>query len=151
MVTNFTLHDSNLPQYEAAFVEGGASGAMCSYFAPNGVSSCGNEYLLNDRIRTAWKRPDAVVMSDCSAVGNMMKNVMKLNQSQASAQATNAGLDIYGGWGDNLWGQGYLAEAVGEGLTTEDKITESVRRTFMQYVARSLLPSGLHSSKECQQ
>ena len=28
-VTNFTLHDSNLPQYEAAFVEGGASGAMC--------------------------------------------------------------------------------------------------------------------------
>ena len=159
-VTNFTLHDSNLPQYEAAFVEGGASGAMCckivlamlfsvrcaarldnpngiaiayaAYFAPNGVSSCGNEYLLNDRIRTAWKRPDAVVMSDCSAVGNMMKNVMKLNQSQASAQATNAGLDIYGGWGDNLWGQGYLAEAVGEGLTTEDKITESVRRTFMQ-------------------
>ena len=45
----------------------------------------------------------------------MMKNVMKLNQSQASAQATNAGLDIYGGWGDNLRGQGYLAEAVGEG------------------------------------
>ena len=69
---------------------------MCSYFAPNGVSSCGNEYLLNDRIRSAWKRPDAVVMSDCSAVGNMMKNVMKLDQQHASAQAMNAGLDIYG-------------------------------------------------------
>ena len=40
-----------------------ASGVMCSYFAPNGVSSCGNEYLLNDRIRTAWNHPDAVVMS----------------------------------------------------------------------------------------
>jgi beta-glucosidase-like glycosyl hydrolase len=69
---------------------------MCSYFAPNGISSCGNEYLLNDRIRSAWKRPDAVVMSDCSAVGNMMKNVMKLDQQHASAQAMNAGLDIYG-------------------------------------------------------
>ena len=94
-VTNFTLHDSNLPQYEAAFTRGGASGAMCSYFAPNGVSSCGNEYLMNYLIREKWERPDAVVMSDCSAVGNMMKNVMHLNQTQASAQAMNAGLDIY--------------------------------------------------------
>ena len=95
-VTNFTLHDSNLPQYEAAFTRGGASGAMCSYFAPNGVSSCGNEYLMNYLIREKWERPDAVVMSDCSAVGNMMKNVMHLNQTQASAQAMNAGLDVYG-------------------------------------------------------
>lgn len=70
-LSNFTLHDSNLPQYEAAFVNakhaiiaqlnfeghlltaaggvqvrGNASGVMCSYFAPNGVSSCGNSYLL---------------------------------------------------------------------------------------------------------
>ena len=69
---------------------------MCSYFAPNGVSSCGNEYLMNFLIREKWERPDAVVMSDCSAVGNMMKNVMHLNQTQASAQAMNAGLDVYG-------------------------------------------------------
>ena len=131
-VTDFTLHDSNLPQYQAAFMRGNASGAMCSYFAPNGVSSCGNEYLLNDRIRTAWGRPDAVVMSDCSAVGNMMKNVMKLDQQHASSQAMNAGLDIYGGWGDNLWGQGYLAKAVAAGLTKESAITDSVHRTFMQ-------------------
>ena len=131
-VTNFTLHDSNLPQYEAAFTRGGASGAMCSYFAPNGVSSCGNEYLMNYLIREKWERPDAVVMSDCSAVGNMMKNVMHLNQTQASAQAMNAGLDVYGGWGDNLWGQGFLAQAVTEGLTTEEIITESTRRTLMQ-------------------
>ena len=93
-VTNFTLHDSNLPQYQQAFEAGGASGAMCSYFAPNNVSSCGNPYLLNHLIRDAWNRSDAVVMSDCSAVGNMMKNVMKLNKTQASAQAMNAGLDI---------------------------------------------------------
>jgi hypothetical protein len=102
-VTNFTLHDSNLPQYRAAHVDGLASGVMCSYFAPNGISSCGNPYLLNELIRKEWGRPDAVVMSDCSAVGNMRKNVMKLNDTQASAQAMNAGMDIYGGWGDNLW------------------------------------------------
>ena len=131
-VTNFTLHDSNLPQYKAAHVEGLASGVMCSYFAPNGVSSCGNPYLLNQLIRKEWARPDAVVMSDCSAVGNMRSNVMKLNDTQASAQAMNAGLDIYGGWGDNLWGQGDLAKAVTEGLTDEKTITASTRRTLMQ-------------------
>jgi len=37
-----------------------------------------------------------------------------------------------GGWGDNLWGQGFLAQAVTEGLTTEEIITESTRRTLMQ-------------------
>ena len=37
-----------------------------------------------------------------------------------------------GGWGDNLWGQGYLAKAVAAGLTKESAITESVHRTFMQ-------------------
>ena len=33
-------------------------------------------------------------MSDCSAVGNMRKNIMKLNDTQAAAQAMNAGLDV---------------------------------------------------------
>ena len=67
---------------------------MCSYMAPNGVSSCGNNWLMNELIRTQWKRPDAVVMSDCSAVGNMRKNVMQLNDTMAAAQAMNAGLDV---------------------------------------------------------
>lgn len=57
----FDLHDSNLPQYAAAMTGGGASGAMCSYFAPDGVSACGNEALLNGQIRTTWERPDAVL------------------------------------------------------------------------------------------
>lgn len=60
------------------------------------------------------------------------KNVMKLNDTEASAQAMNAGMDIYGGWGDNLWGQGDLAKAVAEGLTSEETITASTRRTLMQ-------------------
>ena len=122
-VTQFAFFDSFLRQYELAFTEGGTSGAMCSYFAPNGVSSCGNPWLLNGMIRSevvdvktgevtklgeglGFNRSDAVVMSDCSAVGNMMKNVMHLDQEGASAQAINAGLNVYGGWNDNLWGQG---------------------------------------------
>ena len=29
------------------FGQGNASGAMCSYFAPNGVPSCGSDFLMN--------------------------------------------------------------------------------------------------------
>ena len=175
-VTQFDFFDSFLPQYEMVFVDGermhtrahththvhthtdtipprragNASGAMCSYFAPNGVSLCGNPWLLNGMLRSqrlddvatgamtklgpglGFDRPDAVVMSDCSAVGNMMKNVMKLDQEGASAQAINAGLDVYGGWGDDLWGQGFLASAVAHNKTSETSVRRAVRRTLMQ-------------------
>eukprot|EP00911_Craspedida_sp_UC1_P002269 UC1_evm1s1722 len=73
-VSMFDLWDTYLAQYEPAFKQGMASGAMCSYFGVNGTSSCGNDYLLNGIIRGKWARPDTVVMSDCSAIANMMKN-----------------------------------------------------------------------------
>ena len=87
-------------------------------------------------------------MSDCSAVGNMMKNVMKLDETHASAQAMNAGLDVYGGWGDNLWGEGYLAKAVASGITEESAITDSVHRTFMQKMKVGLFDPGQFSTEE---
>ena len=68
--THRSRHDSNLPQYEKAFVDGGAAGAMCSYFAPNGVSSCGNKWLLNGMVREQWARPDAVIMSGTRVLGS---------------------------------------------------------------------------------
>ena len=71
-------------------------------------------------------------MSDCAAVANMMKNVMKLDDEGASAQAINAGLDVYGGWDDDLWTQGYLASAVAHKKTAEASIKRAVRRTMMQ-------------------
>jgi len=131
-VSLYDFWDTYLPQYEAAFTKGGASGAMCSYMAANNVSSCGSNWLMNELIRDKWNRPDAVVMSDCSAVGNMMKNVMKLNGTQAAAQAMNAGLDVYGGWDDDLWTDGHLHTAVTLNETSEATITKAVERTFMQ-------------------
>ena len=54
----------------------------------------------------------AVFMSDCSAVANFLKNGYAVNKSDASAKALNAGLDIYGGWGDKLWTDGFLHDAI---------------------------------------
>lgn len=126
----YDLHDSNLPQFATGLREGGASGVMCSYFAPNGTSACGNKHLLTGLIRTAWARADAVVMSDCGAVNNMRTNPMQLSAPQASAQALEAGLDVYGGWYDNLWGSGELHKALAAGLTSTARLDAAVGRTL---------------------
>lgn len=131
-VTYFDMWDSYLPQYEMAFKEGKASGAMCSYFSANGVPSCGSEFLMNDVVRTRWGRPDAVFMSDCSAVANFLKNGYASTKSDASAKALNAGLDVYGGWGDKLWTDGYLHDAINAGQTSVAVLDKAVRRTLMQ-------------------
>ena len=139
----FDLWDSNLPQYERAFVEGGASGAMCSYFAPNGVSSCGNSYLLNDVVRDHWGSTDSIIMSDCSAVGNMRNNGMNLTDVTASGTALNAGMDIYGGWGDSLWTDGNLATAVEEGFSKEEDVDKAVKRSLLAKMKVGLFDDNL--------
>eukprot|EP00729_Bicosta_minor_P012589 gene12589-23156_t len=132
-VTDFDMYDSYLPQYEIAFTgKGKPAGAMCSYFAANGVPSCGSTFLMNEMVRTKWNRSDAVFMSDCSAVANFMKNGYATNSTDASAKALNGGLDVYGGWGDHLWEQGYLHQAITDGQTTEAVLNQAMMRTTIQ-------------------
>lgn len=130
-MTSFDFGDSYLPQYELAFRRGNASGAMCSYFAANGVPSCGSKWLLNDLVRSQWGRPDAVFMSDCSAVANFLKNGYATSDQDASAKALNAGLDLYGGWGDHLWTEGYLHQAIDQRLTDVHTLDLAVSRILM--------------------
>ncbi|KAK7248494.1 xylan 1,4-beta-xylosidase [Aureococcus anophagefferens] len=113
---------------------------MCSYFAPNGVSSCGSKALLEETVRQTWKRPDAVIMTDCSAVANMAKNAMNL--SDEGAAALEAGVDVYGGWNDDLWGDGTLAKALGDNLTTLAALDAAVARTTRQKLELGLLDAA---------
>lgn len=48
-------------------------------------------------------------------------------------------MDLYGGWGDNLWGQGYLAKAIDAGLTTEAKVDAALTRTTLAKLRVGLL------------
>ncbi|KAH8066024.1 xylan 1,4-beta-xylosidase [Aureococcus anophagefferens] len=116
---------------------------MCSYFAPNGVSSCGSKALLEETVRQTWKRPDAVIMTDCSAVANMAKNAMNLSdEGAAAAAALEAGVDVYGGWNDDLWGDGTLAKALGDNLTTLAALDAAVARTTRQKLELGLLDAA---------
>jgi beta-glucosidase-like glycosyl hydrolase len=98
-ISTFDLADSYLPQYEAAFSpadEGGnAQAVMCSYAGANGVPSCANSFLLNDLIRNKWRRPDAIVTSDCGALSNMVgANHYAKDNAHAASESLNAGCDI---------------------------------------------------------
>jgi beta-glucosidase-like glycosyl hydrolase len=49
----------------------GKQGVMCSYNLVNNTPNCASPALLNQQIRRDWGRPDALVVSDCGALGNM--------------------------------------------------------------------------------
>jgi hypothetical protein len=59
------------------------------------------------------------------------QNKFAANKTDASAKALNAGMDLYGGWGDDFWGEGDLSSAIDAGLTSAAKVDDAVRRTTM--------------------
>ncbi len=159
-ISTFDLWDSYLPQYRMAFsADGGnAQAVMCrcvlnqrgllplpssrspcsnpplrSYSGVNGVPSCANNYLLNEVMRGAWGRSDAVVVTDCGAISNMINgNHYASSSEDAAAKTLNGGTDI--DMGDNFFaptlngGNGALATALAKGLTTAARVDAAVTR-----------------------
>ena len=85
-ISDFDLFDTYLPQYEIAFKEGRASGAMCSYNAENGHPSCANGRLLDGVIRKLWNQPDALISTDCGAVNNLKGPPVNAPTDEAAGQ-----------------------------------------------------------------
>jgi beta-glucosidase len=61
------MEDTYLPAFRAAVVEGKAGSVMCAYNRVNGEPACANSFLLEDRLREAWKFGGYVV-GDCDSV-----------------------------------------------------------------------------------
>lgn len=83
-------------------------------------------------MRGTWGRPDATFMSDCSAVADFIQTGFAANETDASAKALNAGLDLYGGWGDDLWTEGYLEAAIASGAASRAALDAAARRVLTQ-------------------
>ena len=129
-ISLYDFFDSYLPAYKAAFQEGNASGAMCSYNAENGHPSCANGWLLNDVLRKRWDQEDTLITTDCGAVTDVMNNEpLKAGSKElASAWTINNSTDLE--MGDEVWAQG-IPIAVKSGLVSEATIDQSVRRTLL--------------------
>ena len=129
-----SLHDlfeTYLPQYEAAFVRGGATGAMCAYNAVNGAPACANDWLLNRVLRRRWRRPDAHIASDCDAIANLLGPPANASTGAAAAAlALNNGADLE--TGSTVWDE-HLLRAVDAGLTSEANVTAAWRRGYLPH------------------
>ncbi|GLZ31011.1 beta-glucosidase [Lentzea sp. NBRC 105346] len=88
VVSERTLQEIYLPQFEAAIREGGASSVMCSYNWVNGVNACENRYLLTEVLRDQWKF-DGFVTSDWGG-------------TKSTVPAANNGLDMEMPTGDHF-------------------------------------------------
>jgi len=124
-VSDRDLWDTYLPAFRKLVTQAGVTGVMCAYNAFAGQVCCGNDILMTDILRNQWGFT-GYVTSDCGAVDDFyMTHRLYDGAASASADAVIHGTDCE-------CGSSYrrLAEAVAEGLVTEEQIDESLRRLF---------------------
>jgi beta-glucosidase len=119
------LHESYLPQFRAAIVEGGAQSVMCAYNRVDSAAACASDLLIRQILRGRWGFRGYVV-SDCDAVGDIYRtHKVAASAAAASAMALQAGTDLD-------CGRTYdsLVAAVGQRLVSEALVDTAVTRLF---------------------
>lgn len=114
-----------LPPYRAA-VEEGAATVMSSFNALNGVPGTANRYLLDTVLRKDWGF-DGFVISDYTAIMELMHHGIALDAATAAEKAFNAGVDV------DMMSHLYDTELPGlikAGRVPMAEVDESVRRVL---------------------
>lgn len=117
------LRETYLPPYKAA-VDAGVATVMSSFNEIDGVPSSGNKYLLTQILRNEWGFKGFVV-SDWTAINEMVNHGYAADEKRAGESALNAGLDM------DMQGAvyfNYLKKSLDEGKVSVDQLNESVRR-----------------------
>jgi len=86
------LRQVYLPPYKAA-VEAGAATIMSAFNALNGVPASANAFLLQKILRDEWNF-DGFVVSDYTAVMELINHGVALDAAQATRKALTAGVDV---------------------------------------------------------
>ena len=121
------LQDVFLPSYAGA-IDAGAATVMVDSGSINGIPATASHFLLTDELRGRLGF-DGVVISDFGDVPALATNYhIAADFPGAIAKAVNAGVDVsmtpfdYAGW------QSGLLQDVRQGLVSEQRIDQSVRR-----------------------
>lgn len=126
IVSKQDLYETYLPAFEACVKEGKVEAVMGAYNRTNGEPCCGSDYLLKKVLRGKWGF-DGHVVSDCWAIKDFHMHHHVTNTAiESVALAVNMGCDLNCG---NIFL--HLAEAVIQGLVSEEMITTSVERLFV--------------------
>jgi beta-glucosidase len=91
-MSDIRLRQDYLPPYQAA-VEAGAATIMSAFNALNGVPASANPYLLNTVLRGEWGF-NGFVVSDYTAVMELMNHGIALDPATATRKAITAGVDV---------------------------------------------------------
>jgi beta-glucosidase len=125
-VSNFDLWDTYLPAFKELIVEAKVTGVMCAYNSFFGQPCCGNDILMMDILKNQWQF-DGYVTSDCGAIDDFYRtHKTHPDAATASADAVLHGTDCECGASYQA-----LADALGNGLITEEEIDASLKRLFM--------------------
>jgi len=133
-VSRHDMEDTYLPAFRAAVIEGKAESVMCAYNRVNGEPACANTFLLEDKLRSAWKF-NGYVVSDCDAIVDIYDG-HRFTKSPAEAAAVslkkgmdNECADFFTETKDNSDYVKYV-DAVKQGLLSENDLDIAVKRLF---------------------
>ena len=124
-VSEYELREKHFPGYRAA-VDAGAKMVMTSFNALNGVPSSGNKWLFQDVLRKEWGFRGTVI-SDCTAIVEMIDHGFAQDEAEAAKKAIDAGVDI------EMVSNTYYNSAerlIKQGRLSEDQIDLSVKRVL---------------------
>jgi len=128
-VSDVELWNTYLPPFKAS-VDAGVATFMSAFNDVNGTPATGNKYLLTDVLKQQWNFKGFVV-SDYTAVNELIPHGFAKNDSHAAELAMNAGLDM------DMVGQLYLKNIkhlIKEGKVSESQVDDAVRRILeMKY------------------
>ena len=137
------LRQVYLPPYKAA-VEAGAATVMSAFNSLNGVPATANRYLLDSVLRKQWGF-DGFVVSDYTAIMELMHHGTALDAAAAAEKAFKAGVDV------DMMSHLYDAELPGlirSGRVSMAEVDESVRRVLRVKFALGLFDNPYPSRPE---
>jgi beta-glucosidase len=120
-----TLREVYFPPFKAA-VDEGVGTFMSAFNDLNGVPASANPFTLTTVLRGEWKF-DGFVVSDYTAIEELIKHGLAANESEAARLALSAGVDME--MVSRLFGK-HGAELLQSGQLSPAKIDEAVRRVL---------------------
>jgi len=123
------LREIEFPAFKYCIQQCGATAIMPAYNDIDGIPCNTSDWLLKDVLRTEWGFTGFIESDYGDVDGLIFKHFTAKDHKDAAIQAINAGMDVE--FPDPLCFN-YLAEAVKEGLVSEERINEAVRRVLTQ-------------------
>ncbi|MEL0653949.1 glycoside hydrolase family 3 C-terminal domain-containing protein [Pseudoalteromonas issachenkonii] len=123
------LAETYLPAFKDVIAQTDVASVMCAYNSVNGTPACGNNELIQNKLRDEFNFKGYIV-SDCGAIADFYDikshNIVS-TEAQAAAMALRTGTDL--NCGDHHGNTfSYLTQAVQEGLVEENDIDIALKR-----------------------